>query len=125
MRICITAVSNNLDSQLDSRFGRSPWFIIVDPETLKFEALPNTALQSMHGAGIQAARLIAEKGVKAVISGNIGPNAYSALSSEGIAVITGASGPVKDIIERYNNGELKKIGSPTVKGHSGRSNRWR
>jgi len=125
LKICITAVSNTLDSQLDSRFGRSQWFIIVDPETMKFEALSNSALQSMHGAGIQAARIIAEKGVEAVISGNIGPNAYRALSAEGIVVIVGVSGIVKNVIGRYNNGEFKPSGSPTVHGHSGRGNRWR
>jgi len=125
LKVCITAVSNTLDSQLDSRFGRSSWFIIIDPETMNYEAIPNTALQSMHGAGIQAARIIAEKGVKTVISGNIGPNAHSVLSAEGINVIAGVSGTVKNVIERYNNGELKQSGSPTVKGHSGRGNRWR
>ncbi len=123
MKVCISAISNTLDSQLDSRFGRSPWFIIVDAKTMKFEAIPNSALQSMHGAGIQAAKLIAEKGVKTVISGNIGPNAYNALSAEGIVVITGVSGTVKNIVERYNIGELKQSGSPTVRGHSGRGNR--
>jgi predicted Fe-Mo cluster-binding NifX family protein len=92
---------------------------------MKFEAIPNSALQSMHGAGIQAARLIAERGVKTVISGNIGPNAYSALSAEGITVIAGVSGTVKNVISRYNSGELKQSGSPTVKGHSGRGNRWK
>lgn len=125
MKICITAVSNNLESQLESRFGRSPWFIVIDPETMEYEAVPNSALKSMHGAGIQAARLVAEKGVNVVISGNIGPNAYSALSSEGITVIAGVSGIVKNVIERYNKGELRQLKSPTVKGHSGRGNRGR
>jgi len=125
MKICITAVSNTLESQIETRFGRSPWFIIIDPETMNYEAVPNSAIKSMHGAGIQAARLVAEKGVNVVISGNIGPNAYSALSSEGITVIAGASGIVKKALERYKNGELKQLKSPTVKGHSGRGNRGR
>lgn len=123
MRICITAVSNNLDSQLDSRFGRSPWFIIIDPETMEYEAVPNSAINSMHGAGIQAARLIVDKGANLVISGNIGPNAYNVLSSEGINVITGVSGTVTNIIGRYKNGELRHSSSPTVRGHGGRGNR--
>jgi predicted Fe-Mo cluster-binding NifX family protein len=125
MKICITAVSNTLDSQLDSRFGRSPWFIILDPETMEYEAVPNSAIKSMHGAGIQAARLIVDKGANLVISGNIGPNAYNVLSAEGLNVITGVSGTVTNIIGRYKNGELKPSSSPTVRGHGGRGNRWR
>ena len=125
MKICLTAVSNTLDSQLDSRFGRSQWFIIVNPETMEFESVSNSALQSMHGAGLHAARQIADKEVNVVISGNVGPNAFSALSSEGIAVVTGVSGPVKDIVERYKRGELSHSDSPTVSGHRGRGNRWR
>jgi predicted Fe-Mo cluster-binding NifX family protein len=119
MKICVTAVSGNLDAQLDPRFGRCPYFVIVDTETMEFEAIPNTAAGAMGGAGIQAAQTIASKGVKVLITGNVGPNAFQALSAAGIKIVTGASGTVKEVIEKYKKGELRETGSPTVRGHFG------
>jgi predicted Fe-Mo cluster-binding NifX family protein len=119
MKICVTAVSGNLDAQLDPRFGRCPYFVIVDTETMEFEAIPNTAAGAMGGAGIQAAQTIASKGVKVLITGNVGPNAFQALSAAGIKIVTGAFGTVREVVEKYKRGELKETGSPTVRGHFG------
>jgi len=55
MKACVSATSDSLDSLVDPRFGRSPYFIIVDLETMRFEVIPNPASSVMGGAGIQAA----------------------------------------------------------------------
>ena len=119
MKICVSAVANSLDAQLDPRFGRCPYFVIVDDETMRFEAVPNVASGVMGGAGIQAAQTIAGKGVKVLITGSIGPNAFQALSAAGIKIMTGASGTVREVVEKYKRGELKETGAPTVGGHFG------
>lgn len=119
MKICVSASTNSLEAPVDPRFGRCPYFMIVDSETLQFEAVPNMASGAMSGAGIQAAQTIASKGVKVLITGNVGPNAFQALSAAGIKIVTGASGTVRDVIERYKRGELKETGAPTVGGHFG------
>jgi predicted Fe-Mo cluster-binding NifX family protein len=119
MKICISATGNNLEAVLDPRFGRCLYLVIVDSETMQFEAIPNMAAGSTGGAGIQAAQTIANKGVKTVITGNIGPNAFGALSATGIEIVTGASGTIKEVIEKYKNGNLQKTGSATVGVHSG------
>jgi len=119
MKVCVSAVSDNLDAQLDPRFGRCQYFIIVNPETLAFEAVPNAAKDAIGGAGIRAAQIITEKGVEAVITGNIGPNAFQALASAGVKVLTGFYGTVREAVEKYKRGELKEVGSPTVGGHFG------
>jgi predicted Fe-Mo cluster-binding NifX family protein len=119
MRICVSASANSLDASVDPRFGRCPYFIIVDSETMQFEAVPNPASGAMGGAGIQAVQIIASKGAKAVITGNVGPNAFQALSAAGIKIITGAYGTVRDVVEKYKRGELKETNSPTVGGHFG------
>jgi predicted Fe-Mo cluster-binding NifX family protein len=119
MKICVTAVSGSLDAQIDPRFGRCPYFVIVDSGTMEFEAVPNIASGSMSGAGIQAAQTIASKGVKVLITGNVGPNAFQALSAAGIKVVIGVFGNVREVIEKYNSGELKETGAPTVRGHYG------
>ena len=119
MKICVTAIANNLDAQVDPRFGRCPYFIIVESETMKFEAIPNLSHHAPSGAGIQAAQTVASKDAKVLITGNVGPNAFQALSSAGIKIVTGASGTVREVIERYKRGELKETSTPTVRGHHG------
>jgi predicted Fe-Mo cluster-binding NifX family protein len=119
MKVCVSATSNNLDAPLDPRFGRCLYLIVVDPETMQFEAIPNLAASSTGGAGIQAAQTIVGKGVKVVITGNVGPNAFGALSAAGIEIMTGASGTVKEVIENFKKGQLEKTDAPTVNGHIG------
>jgi len=122
MKICVSATGNSLEAALDPRFGRCLYLVIVDSETMQFEAIPNMAAGSTGGAGIQAAQTIANKEVKVVITGNIGPNAFEALSAAGIEIVTGASGTVKEVIDQYKNGKLHKTGSATVGEHSGMGN---
>jgi len=119
MKICVSAASNSLDSPIDPRFGRCPYFVIVDSETMQFEAVPNMASGATGGAGIQAAQTIAGKGVKVLMTGNVGPNAFQALSAAGIKIVTGASGTVREVVEKYKRGELSETGAPTVRGHFG------
>jgi predicted Fe-Mo cluster-binding NifX family protein len=73
----------------------------------------------MGGAGIQAAQTLTKKGVDVLITGNVGPNAFQALSAAGIKIVTGASGTVREVVEKYKRGELSETGAPTVKGHFG------
>ena len=120
MKICVTASGDSLDAPVDPRFGRTSHFMIVDSETMAFEAVPNMAAGAMSGAGIQAAQAIARKGVNVVITGNVGPNAFQALASAGIKTIVGAYGTVREVIEKYKRGELKETSEPTVGGHFGR-----
>ncbi len=123
MKICVSATGNNLEAQLDPRFGRCAYLVIVDSETMQFEAIPNIAAGATGGAGIQAAQTIANKGVKVVITGNVGPNAFGALSTAGIEIATLATGTVRDVIEKYSRGEMGKASAPTVGDHFGAGRR--
>ena len=73
MKICITAQGNSLDADLDPRFGRCQYFLLVDAETLQYEAIQNPNLDATGGAGIQSGQLMAKKQVDIVITGNVGP----------------------------------------------------
>ena len=114
MKICITSQGESLDSMVDPRFGRCQYFVIADTQTNDFEAIKNPNVEGMGGVGIQAGQLMAEKDVKAVLTGNVGPNAFSTLQAAGIQVITGVSGSVKDAIKKYKEGGFKSIGGPSV-----------
>ncbi|MGD8565783.1 MAG: NifB/NifX family molybdenum-iron cluster-binding protein [Candidatus Bathyarchaeota archaeon] len=119
MKICVTASKDSLDAQVDPRFGRAAYFLIVDSDTMTFDSVPNTAAGAMSGAGIQAAQTMTNKGVEVLITGNVGPNAFQALASTGIKIVVGADGTVREAIDKYKKGELKEAQSPTVRGHHG------
>jgi predicted Fe-Mo cluster-binding NifX family protein len=123
MKICVTSTGNSLEAQIDPRFGRCSYFVIVDSETMQFEAVPNTAAGASGGAGIQAAQTVANKGVKLLITGNVGPKAFQALASARIEVATGAFGTVREAVEKYKRGELSNTDAPTVGGHFGMGGR--
>ena len=114
MKICVTSEGEALSSKVDPRFGRCQYFIIVDTDTLAFEAIQNPNIESMGGAGIQSGQFVAEKQVKALITGNVGPNAFQTLQAANIGVIIGVSGTVLEAIEEYKKGNLKPTGSPSV-----------
>jgi len=114
MKICITAQGDNLDANVDPRFGRCAYFILLDTDSMKFEAVPNPNADSMGGAGIQSAQLVSEKGVKVILTGNVGPNAFRTLNAAGIVIATGVSGSVKEGVEQYKSGKLKTTEGPSV-----------
>jgi len=119
MKICVTSEGGNLDSKVDPRFGRCQYFIVVDTDSLEFEAVGNPNTESMGGAGIQSAQLVSSKQVKAVVTGNVGPNAFQTLQAAGIEIFTGASGTIKEAIEKYKKGEFKAVSGPSVSSHAG------
>lgn len=113
-KICVTSQWNNLDAQVDPRFGRCKYFIIVDTDTLEFEAIDNSNISITGGAGIQSGQVVASKDVKAVLTGNVGPNAFQTLQAAGIDVVIGVSGTVKEAIGKYKKGEFKSTQNPSV-----------
>jgi predicted Fe-Mo cluster-binding NifX family protein len=119
MKIAISSQGEDLEALVDPRFGRCAYFIIYDTETKKIESSSNPALEAMGGAGIQAAQLIADKGVEIIITGNVGPNAFQTLNQANIKIYGGASGTVKESLKKYENGELNEYSTSSVPRHFG------
>ncbi len=119
MKIAVTATGPNLEANIDPRFGRCGYFLFVETDDLTFEAVENPNISIGGGAGIQSAQLIAEKGAKAVLTGNCGPNAYRTLEAAGVQVIIGTSGTVKDAVEQFKAGGFSAAGQPNVQSHFG------
>jgi len=97
-KVCVTARGSDLDAEVDPNFGRARYFVIVDPQTLEFEAFENPSADLAHGAGIQSAQLVAAQDVCAVLSGEVGPNARRVLNSAGIRVITAEGCSVREAV---------------------------
>ena len=119
MKIAITSTGNTLDSPVDPRFGRCQFFIFVDPETMEFEAVENQAMMAAGGAGIQAAQFVANEGAQAIVTGNVGPNAVSSLMAAGIKLYVGATGTVRETVNRFKTGQLREVSEATVGPHTG------
>jgi predicted Fe-Mo cluster-binding NifX family protein len=119
MKIAFTASGPNLSDPIDPRFGRSPYYIFIDPDTMEFEALENPNLASPSGAGIQAAQFIADQGATALLTGSCGPNAFQTLQAAGVDVIVGVSGTIKDAVEQYKSGRFQKTPQANVPSHFG------
>ena len=122
----IVAVSSQslegLNASVDMRFGRCRAFTIVKIQNgriVEVTALENPAMMAGGGAGIQAAQQIGNAGAQVVLTGNMGPNASSALQSLGITVYLGASGTVESAINAYLNGQLQQTSSANVPSHFG------
>ena len=119
MKIAVSSSGRDLNCQIDPRFGRCQYFIFIDPETMEFEALENEGLMASGGAGVQAAQMVAQKGANTLITGNLGPNAASALSASGIKTYLVPGGTVKEVIEGYKTGSLREASGSTVPPHFG------
>ncbi len=118
MRIAITSEGKELNANLDPRFGRSAYFIIVDPETMAFEVVENSQnLNLPQGAGIQAGKIIADNKVDVLITGHCGPKAFKVLQGAGVKLMTGAGGTVADAIAQFSGGQLETSTEADVEGH--------
>jgi predicted Fe-Mo cluster-binding NifX family protein len=119
MKICVTAGASGLDAPVDPRFGRCPFFIVVETEGMTVESIPNSSAGSSGGAGIQAAQAVAKLGVTALITGNVGPNAHATLNAAGIEIYQQAGGSVREAVEKFKKGELAKLSGASVPPHAG------
>jgi predicted Fe-Mo cluster-binding NifX family protein len=118
MKVAVTAVEKDLTSQVDPRFGRAKYIIVVDTETGNFSINDNTLnLNAAQGAGIQTGRNVANLGVEAVITGNVGPNAYKTLNAAGVKIFLSEKQTVLEAIESFKGGKLKEADNANVEGH--------
>ncbi|MBN1974720.1 MAG: NifB/NifX family molybdenum-iron cluster-binding protein [Sedimentisphaerales bacterium] len=118
MKIAITAQEKDFSSQIDLRFGRAKWIIVFNTETGDSEAHNNEVnLNAAQGAGIQTGSNIANLGVDAVITGNVGPNAFKTLSAAGVKIFLAEKQTVAEAVESFKTGKLKEVDNANVEGH--------
>jgi len=118
MKIAVTSRGQDVASQVDPSFGRAAYFVLVDAETGEATAHDNSQnLNAVQGAGIQAGRNVVELGAEAVLTGNVGPNAFRTLSAADVKIFVGAEGTVGEAIEDFKAGKLQAADQATVEGH--------
>jgi predicted Fe-Mo cluster-binding NifX family protein len=119
MKIVVSAQGESLDVPASPVFGRCPTYVFVDTETLEFEAVPNPAMSQGGGAGVQAAQFVVNKGAQAVLSGNLGPNAFDVLQAAGVPGYLISEGTVRQAVEAYKAGQLEPMAGANVAAHAG------
>jgi predicted Fe-Mo cluster-binding NifX family protein len=119
VKIAITSEGDKLTSEVDPRFGRCLYFLIVDSETESFEAVENPAVGAGGGAGVQASQVVLDKGVEAVVTGNVGPNAFRTLQGAGIKIYGGASGTAEQSLKLFKEGKLQDFTDASVPSRFG------
>ncbi|MBN2575486.1 MAG: NifB/NifX family molybdenum-iron cluster-binding protein [Deltaproteobacteria bacterium] len=119
MKVAVSATGSTLDAAVDSRFGRCSAFVLVETDDMSYEVVENAAVGRAGGAGIRAGELLAHKGVRVLLTGNCGPNAYETLKAAGIDVFVGCHGTVAEAIRSYKLGQLQPASSPNVASHAG------
>ena len=117
MKIAVTSTGTDLDSQVDPRFGRASYVLIVDSETFSFEVIDNKEnVNALKGAGIQAASMLSDKGAEVLLTGFCGPNALKVLKAAKIGVANDAGGSVRDSVKAYLGGKLPLSDKANVEG---------
>jgi predicted Fe-Mo cluster-binding NifX family protein len=119
MKIVTTANGAALDAPASPVFGRCPTFVFVDTDTMAFEAVANPAVGASGGAGIQAAQSVIEGGAQAVVTGNVGPNAFDVFQAADVPVYLFSGGTVREAVAAYIAGQLSAVGGPTAPAHAG------
>jgi predicted Fe-Mo cluster-binding NifX family protein len=118
MIVAVTAKGKNLSDEVDPRFGRAPYILIVDTKTMECEALDNSSnVNAFKGAGIQAATMVAEKGAEVLLTGYCGPNAFRTVQAAGIKVVNDVTGTVQQAIDTFRSGKVKYSENANVEGH--------
>jgi predicted Fe-Mo cluster-binding NifX family protein len=125
VKVAISADAAELDGSANFRFGRCPFFLFVDTESMESEAVANPATGASGGAGIEAAQFIADSGVQAVITGRVGPNATDVLEAAGVPVYLFEGGTVRQVVEDFKKGALRRSASAVRQGGSGGRGRGR
>lgn len=107
-----------LDARLDPRFGRAQGYLLCDTATgavRRLDAASNMSLAQ--GAGIQAAQAAADAGAEAVITGHVGPKAFTALRRGGIAIYLSTHATARQALRALADGNLAPAAEPDREGH--------
>jgi predicted Fe-Mo cluster-binding NifX family protein len=119
MKIVVSANGASLDAPASPVFGRCPMYVFVDTDSMAAESVENPAISAGGGAGIQAAQFVVERGAQAVVSGNVGPNAFNVFQSASVPMYLFDGGTVRDAVEAFRSGKLQSTTDANVQAHAG------
>lgn len=104
MKLVVTATGPTLDAQVEYQFGRTPFFIIIDPESMNYQVIPNPNAGVGGGADIQSAQLLSGRDIDYILTGNCDPNACYIFEAAGINLIVDVTGTVRQAVANFKSG---------------------
>ena len=118
MKIVIPVSGEDLQAQVDSRFGRAKHFLVFNDADGSYSLIDNTQdLNATQGAGLQSATNVIESDAGCVILTHCGPKAFKLLSSYDIKVYVAADVTAKEALNMFKDGKLDKMEDADVEGH--------
>lgn len=118
MKVAISSDGTTWGAAVSPRFGRCPFFLLVDTGTRTLSAIPNEQKRNAaQGAGIQAAEAVVQAGAEAVLTGHCGPKAFRVLRAAGVPVYLGVAGTISLAVDALVAGALQPAADADVEGH--------
>jgi len=108
MKIAMPVDAPNLDAQVENRLGTASYLLVVDTETLDFEAVQGPSGTSGPGSGIQVVSMAVGMGAEAVLCGYIAPYIAQTLEKSGIRIIRAVRGRARDAVEEFQRGDFDR-----------------
>jgi len=103
----VTVKEENLNSEIEDCFGRAVYFYLFDEISGNYEFCLNPGNDSLSDSGSKAASFLVSKGVKTIISRNIGIKAKQLLDKSEVQIVIA---PLKYRFLAQITGLLKKSG---------------
>lgn len=117
MKIAVSSQGTDIDSQVDPRFGRAAYILVIDTVSNGVEVLDNSEnLNAFKGAGIQAAAMVSDSGVKVLLTGYCGPNAFKTLKAASVKVANDVAGTVGEAVIGFSEGKFALADDANVEG---------
>lgn len=124
-QVAIPAKGASLDAPTSQTFERTPMFVLVDPETLAYNVLSNPACHTPAGAGVQAAQVIVQHPVRAVIARHLGMNTLRVIQAAGLLAYHMDGATVRQVVTAYSAGKLRLLETPVADAGGFRRRRYR
>lgn len=114
MLIAITATENSMQADIDPRFGRAAYYMIINTATDEIIAHNNSdGINASNGAGTGAAQTLSEYGVEALYTGRVGPKAAAVLDQAKIPYHENITGTVHQVLEQIKTDTVTTAPQPS------------
>jgi predicted Fe-Mo cluster-binding NifX family protein len=112
LKVAVPSEGPDFEAKVGDRLGLASYLFVVDLESMEFEVL-RTPRDSGSGAGMQMVALIIAKKCNVLLVRWCSPTAEKYLSAHGVEIVTGMSGTVAEVLDRFERGNLKgRMGTP-------------
>lgn len=109
MKIALPVCEKSIEGDIYDSFGRAPYYLLYNTNTKETDFLDHRAVVSQGGAGIRAAQVLADNGVRAIITPQCGENAEKILRNAEVLVYKSIPGSIQENIEAFISDNLNLL----------------